>query len=230
MNLESLIKTVSKNFLLIVAGFLFILFAGGCSDGIVNNTIVPASASYSDSESEFTLSEGTFLYTGPVGIRSAEGEPTSGNNADPGQYGRVYATTGTIGKEGGTLHVGFTVNNGRGNHPTQTQVKFEVPPGALPQSITLTMTVKEYNLETGIILEMGPSGTRFDTPAFLNINTLNYNVANITTTSGSPFYCVDDGVAGKYESINVNPSNGKFTLIKGHVNHFSRYAFAYVKK
>jgi hypothetical protein len=163
------------------------------------------------------------------GAELGGGNVVTGNPAstsDSFQDGRVTSQKVLItARDGGTVKVGFTINNGPGKFPTQVQANLKFPAGALSENTYITMSVNKLTLETSVDLAFGPHGATFLKPAMLGVNTLNFDISRIQEMGGAIFYCADDGEPQKYESLNINPWNGKLTLTNAKIWHFSRYSF-----
>ncbi len=111
------------------------------------------------------------------------------------------------------------------------RMTFQVLPNSIPDSSAITLGLDTKIIGSSVDMTFGPSGTKFDPYALLNIETkgLNLNNVNVETLA---FYYVDSNdelVEMPCDDIQVDVRAGVIKVINAKVPHFSRYAIAFSK-
>ena len=197
-----------KNLTLALA--LMALFVYGCSERI--NPVEPSqTARIEGSSTVAKLAAASTMLSGS----EAPAPPTSTNSVSQpiraSVGGNVCLKGAYLGKYGDTVSYDVSVT---------------IPPGALPYSTSISISIDQSTFADDGTLTFGPSGIVFNTPLQLSVHAT--NIAFVKKNETVNFYYLNNGVMESMPaSWGVITKKGKSNTIDASalVPHFSRYAF-----
>jgi hypothetical protein len=129
-------------------------------------------------------------------------------------------------QSGGVLHYSDSYQSADG--PVTIDIKLNFPPGAVADSMIVSVDISNEEMTGDITMDFGPSPTTFLKPALLTFNVTGVGSTLPSDTSKVEFVYLDNGnyVPMDAKKISINSNQGTLTVLDGQVPHFSRYAWA----
>ena len=107
-------------------------------------------------------------------------------------------------------------------------IKLNFPPGAVADSMVVSVDISNEELTGDVTMDFGPSPTSFLKPALLTFSVTGINSTLPSDPNTVQFIYDDNGVYVPMDAkkISVDTNKGELSVLDGEVPHFSRYAWA----
>lgn len=126
------------------------------------------------------------------------------------------------------LKIQYNYNTASGRNVWMSS-ELVVPVGALDTSRSLTMMVDDELIMTEVSLTFGPHGTKFRTPALLNVDAKGLDLSSWPRNAVPELYYYNPVTKSlepmQTEKLVINTRSGQLTCVNGKLPHFSQYAF-----
>lgn len=130
-------------------------------------------------------------------------------------------------ESGGVVHYSDTYQSANGQ--VTVDVKLNFPPGAVTETMVVSVDISNDQLTGELKLDFGPSPTQFLKPALLTFSAQGLSASDLPSDPNSiKFVFMDNGtyVPMNCKKISINVNKGELTIQDGEVPHFSRYGWA----
>ena len=159
-------------------------------------------------------------------------ELTKPNNVQFLSYGKVLPSlkkTITVTKYidedgGGVLKIKYKIDTETGE--VRVKIKLRIRRESITDDAEISMTVDDQQFLADFDILFGPGGLNFERPALLNVDIDDIDLTGVDPATIYVYYEKSQNVWEKMDckKVTVDVENGKITVKRGELPHFSRYA------
>ena len=129
---------------------------------------------------------------------------------------------------GGVIHYDYSYASAEGKVSLDVQLRF--PPGAVDETMIVSVDVSTDELTGDLSLDFGPSPTTFNLPALLTFTAAGLPSSDLPSDPNTLTFVYKDAngvyVPMSAKKISVDLNKGELKVQEGEVPHFSRYGWA----